>query len=140
MKTVMNTSETSASSVEQGYRCWLWAVGSSIVGTLVVWGVARLGDVDLSVQTGDDTRAVSWVSVLIASALAATAGMALLRFLQRRFGPQRARTIWTAVAVVVLLLSILAGPLNAVTVPGMISLSAMHLTVLVALAGTAWRR
>src|SRR4051794_6980666 len=106
MKTVMDTGETSASCAVQGYRCWWWAVGSSIVGTLVVWGAARLGDVDLSVQTGDDTRAVGWLSVLIASALAATAGMALLRFLQRRFAPQRARTIWAAVAVVVFLLSI----------------------------------
>ena len=121
-------------------RCWAWAVGSSIGGTLVVWAGSRLGAVDLIVKQGDTTRTVGWSSVLVASAVAALAGMLLLRLLQRRFGAERGRTIWTAVAVVVFLVSLLLGPLSATTATGVICLSIMHLVVLVALAGSAWRR
>jgi cytochrome bd-type quinol oxidase subunit 2 len=121
-------------------RCWAWAVGSAMVGTLTVWAVSRLGDVDLIVKQGDTTRAVGWPSVLVASAVAALAGMLLLRLLQRRSGERRGRTIWTVVAVVVFLVSLLLGPLSATTATGAICLSIMHLVVLVALAGSAWRR
>lgn len=121
-------------------RCWYWAVGSSIVATLTTWGVSRTGAVDLTVKQGDTSQTVGWPSVLIASAVAAAAGMLLLRLLQGRFGAPRGRTIWTAVAVVVFLVSLLLGPLSATTATGAICLSIMHLEVLVALIGSAWRR
>ena len=121
-------------------RCWAQAVGSSTVAALVVWGLARLGDVDLSVPAGDGTRAVGWPSVLVAAGVAALAGMALLLILQRRLGRQRARTVWTAVAIVVFLISVGLGPASATTGTGMISLTTMHLVVLLALSGTVWHR
>jgi hypothetical protein len=126
-------------STASSWRCWAWSIGSSVVGALVVWGVSRLGGVDLTVQNGDETRTVGWLSVLVASALAAAAGTALLRILQRQQGAESGRKVWTWIAGVVFLVSLGLGPLSATTATAMITLSAMHLVVLIALIGAAWR-
>ena len=137
----MTTVETAEKwSTASSWRCWAWPIGSSVVGTLIVWGVSHLGDVDLTVKNGDETRTVGWLSVLVASALAAAAGTALLRILQRQQGAEPGRQVWTWIAGVVFLVSLGLGPVSATTATGMITLSAMHLVVLIALIGGAWRR
>ena len=119
------------------WRCWAVTVGSAVVGSFVVWGISRLGDVDLVVRSGDDRRTVGLVGVLVMSALAAAAGMALLAVLQKRI--RNGRVVWMAIASAVFLLSLI-GPLGAVTTNAVVVLIGMHTAVYVALVGTAWRR
>jgi hypothetical protein len=118
--------------------CLKVTVPSAVGGSLAVWVVSRLGGVDLVVRTGDTTRTVGWLSVLVASAVAAAAGTALLAFLEPRV--RRARTIWTWLATAGYLVSLVAGPLSATTTTAAICLAAMHTVVWVALVGSAWRR
>jgi hypothetical protein len=118
-------------------RCLAWPVPPAVAGTLIVWGVARLGDVDLVVGTGAEARTVGWVSVAVVSALAAAAGSLLLAVMARRL--RRGRAWWAAVATAVLLLS-LGGPLGAANAQAVATLVAMHVVVWVALMSTAWRR
>ena len=116
-------------------RCLAWTVPSAVAGTLIVWGVSQLGDVDLVVGSGAGARTVGWVGVAVVSALAATAGTLLLALMARL---PHGRTWWTAVATAVLLLS-LGGPLGAATAEAVIVLAAMHVVVWVALVTTARR-
>lgn len=105
------------------------AVASALGGWLVA---APLLDIDLFVQpSGGGTQAVTQTvgagAVLAASLTAALLGWALLAVLER--WTRRARTIWTVVAAVVLLLS-LTGPLTgALTTPAAVALVALHLIV-----------
>jgi hypothetical protein len=136
----MSTLQEDTQSTAGSWQCWAWSAGSPVVGALVVWGVSRLGDVDLTVGSGDQRRTVGVLSVLVASALAGLAGTALLRMLQHQQGTIQGRKVWTAIAGVAFVVSLLLGPLSAATATGMITLACMHLVVLVALLGSAWRR
>ena len=118
-------------------RCARLAVLSSVATTSVIWALARAGDVDLAVRSGGGTRTVGWVSVLVASALATVAGLALLRVLEARL--DRGRQVWTGVAVGVFLASLVAGPAAATGVAAGLSLGAMHAAVLAVLLEAAWR-
>jgi hypothetical protein len=140
METIGQTQQTAKRDGREGsmnWRCWAVTMASAVGGSLVVWSISRLGDVDLIVRSGDDRRTVALVSVLIMSALAAAAGLALLRILQQRMNNGRA--VWTGIASVVFLLS-LVGPLGAVTTGAAIVLIGMHTAVYASLMGTAWRR
>ena len=105
------------------------AVGAALGGWLVT--VPLLG-VDLAVKpagggTQTVTQTVGVGAVLATSLAAALLGWALLAVLER--WTTRARTIWTAIAAVLLLLS-LAGPLTgALTTPAAVALVALHLVV-----------
>jgi hypothetical protein len=138
----MTTIEHTTTSTTTGrpgttLRCLAWSVPSAVTGTLIVWGVARLGGVDLVVGSGAEARTVGWVSVAVVSALAAAAGSLLLALMARRL--RRGRAWWAAVATAVLLLS-LGGPLGAANAQAVATLVAMHVVVWAALMGTAWRR
>lgn len=101
------------------------AVGAALAGWLVT--VPLLG-IDLRVQPGGGAaQTVEAATVLAVSLTAAVAGWALLALLER--STRRARTTWTVLAAVVLLLS-LAGPLTgAVTAAAGFVLAALHLLV-----------
>ena len=105
------------------------AVGTALGGWLVA---VPLLSIDLAVQpagggTQTATQTVAVGAVLATSLTAALLGWALLAVLER--WTTRARTTWTAVAAVLLLLS-LAGPLTgALTAPAAVALVAMHLVV-----------
>lgn len=106
------------------------AVTAAMLAALGVWSLAvpPLG-VNLTVQTtpGGSVQTIGAGFVVVVSLLASVLGWGLLAVLERRI--QRARTVWTAAAGVVLLLS-LAGPLTAaVTTSGEVALVAMHLSV-----------
>ncbi|RLP91310.1 DUF6069 family protein [Micromonospora sp. CV4] len=64
--------------------------------------------VDLATGSGNSTRQITVAAVVVAAVVAALAGWALLAVLERLTA--RAGTWWTAIAVAVLLLSLLAGP------------------------------
>ena len=106
---------------------------------LLVWLIAvPLAGAGLSVRLGSGVREVGVLAVSLATVGAALAGWGLLAALERC--TSRARPVWTTVAVIVLLLSLL-GPLGGVTTAARVSLAAMHVAVaavlIIGLARTA---
>ncbi|MBG6066963.1 DUF6069 family protein [Micromonospora ureilytica] len=83
--------------------------------------------VDLAVRSGSSTRQISVAAVIVAAAVAALAGWALLAVLERR--TNRSRVWWTSVAVAVLLLSLLVGPPSGVGGGAKATLALLHLSV-----------
>jgi hypothetical protein len=103
------------------------AVLGAAAATLTVWAAAGpLAGIDLTVRMGPDQPAqqVGPVAVALMTATVGLAGWALLALLER-LTPRRARTAWTVVAAVALLLS-LTGPLAA-TAGARTALVGMHL-------------
>ena len=105
-------------------------VAAAVSAAVIVWLVAvPIAGLDLLVRPGGNaTQHVRLGSVVVVSLLAALLGCGLLALLERLI-PARARTAWTVVAAVVLLLS-LAGPLTGGTTPAVtVTLSLMHLAM-----------
>jgi len=107
------------------------AVTAAVLAALVVWSLADpLLGVNLTVRTSPASSSVQTIGpafVLAVSLLASLLGWGLLAGLEAR--TQRAGTIWTITAGVVLLLS-LAGPLTAaVTTAAAVTLVVLHLSV-----------
>ena len=109
-----------------GQRTRALAVLGAAAAALTVWALAGpLAGVDLRVHLGPATQHVGPATVAIVSILAGLAAWALLAALER-FTP-RARTVWTAIALVTLALS-LAGPLSSgATTATKVALTGMHL-------------
>lgn len=109
-----------------GRRARALAVAATVAVTLAGWAVAGpLAGVRLAVRSGDTTRVVGPASVAVVSLLVGLAAWGLLALLERVTG--RARAIWIAVALVVLVLS-LAGPLGGATPAATVSLLCLHLS------------
>lgn len=109
------------------------SVAVATLAGVVVWVVAvPLGSIELLVRTGGSTpQLVGIPSVVVAGLLASLLGWVVLALLERFVS--RARTLWTAMAVVALLLS-LAGPISAgTTTATALTLSLMHVVVGMAL-------
>lgn len=87
--------------------------------------------IDLGVDTGGATHSVGLGSVVAVSSVAGLLGWALLTVLESR--TRRAATIWTAVAVVVAVLSLLGPLTSAVTAGAAAVLVALHVAVAVVL-------
>ncbi|MFB9449229.1 hypothetical protein Dvina_31175 [Dactylosporangium vinaceum] len=100
------------------------AIVGATVGAILVWVIAHQAVGDLNVKTGDSSQTVSIVAVILTVVFAGLIGWGLLAILERATG--KARTIWTVVAVVFLVLSLL-GPLGAVGTGAKVSLLLMHL-------------
>lgn len=110
----------------------LLAVGGGTVAPAVVWFVAGATGVDFSVSMpGQPTMVIGLGLVAAAALLAGLAAWGLLLLLSQFFA--RARAIWTALALVALLVSF--GPVASVetTVSARLTLSLMHLAVAAAL-------
>ncbi|MEV4694208.1 DUF6069 family protein [Micromonospora echinospora] len=107
-------------------RVRLLTVLAATVATLLGWVIAvPLAGVELTARTGSDVQRVTPVAVAVSTLLAGLAGWALLALLERLTA--RARTVWTAVAALVLLVSLL-GPLGGgVGRAAMLTLVAFHL-------------
>lgn len=104
----------------------LLAVLAATVATLVVWAVADpLIGVELAVRGGGGDQRITPVAVALATVVAGLAGWALLALLERF--TNRPRPVWTAVALGVLVLSLL-GPLGGgVGTAAKVALVLMHL-------------
>lgn len=116
----------------------LGVVGATLAA-LAGWTLAvLLLGVDLSVRPGGGTaQTVGAGSVVAVSLAASLLGWALLAVLERR--SSRALTVWTGVALGILLLS-MAGPLTAaITTSGKAALVALHLAVAAVLIPTLRR-
>jgi Family of unknown function (DUF6069) len=101
---------------------------AAMLAPVLVWVVARIAGADLSVAlSGQPPMPITLPAVIITALLAALAGWALLAVLERFTG--RARLLWTAVAALVLLVS-LSGPLTVAASGGTkLTLVLMHLAV-----------
>ena len=105
------------------------------VAAFMVWLAAGpLAGIDLTVRTGGGIQDVAPVDVVLAALAAGLAAWALRVALDRVSGG--GRTAWTAIAVVVLLASLLLGPLGGTTVAATIVLVTMHVVVAAALIPT----
>lgn len=115
---------------EQRTRRWRddWPVAVvAASAAAVVWVLAtQVASVDLAVRSGSGTQHINVVSVIVTTLVVAMTGAGLLRFLEHRTA--QARTIWTAVACAVWVVS-LAGPLGARSVEAGLWLAALHIVV-----------
>ena len=123
--TAAGTAPTDAKTRPTRRRRALAVLGAA-AATLTVWAVAGpLAGVDLQVHAGSGTQHVGPATVVAVSVLAGLAAWALLAALEH-FSP-RAPTIWTAIALAALALS-LAGPLTSgATTAAKMALTGMHL-------------
>jgi len=93
--------------------------------------------IDLAARTGSSTQHVTLAAAMVAAAVSALAGWGLLALLERVTA--RSRTVWTAVAVGFLLLSLLLGPTAGVAGAAKLGLAALHLAVAaVVIPGLRW--
>jgi Family of unknown function (DUF6069) len=103
-------------------------VAAAAAAAWALWVVAvPVGGVDLAVGMGGRTQPVGLGSVLVVSLAAGLVGWALLAVLERRSGS--AVTVWTAVALGVLVLSLLGPVTSAVGVSAGAVLAGMHVLV-----------
>lgn len=103
-------------------------VAEATVLALVIWSVAALAGVGLYVQTGSSPQSyVGAAAVAVVATLAGLAGWALLALLERVVA--RPRTWWTAVAIVVLGISLLGPLADGVGAATTLTLLATHLGV-----------
>ena len=100
-------------------------VGAAVLA-LVVYFIARAVAGDLVVKTGDSTQTVGAVAVVVTVLFVSLLGWGLLALLERFTA--KGRTIWTVVAIVFLLLSLL-GPLGGTDTGTKVSLALLHLLV-----------
>lgn len=127
MSTATSGKRMSSTAVRRRVRTRILGTAGASLSAVAVWAVAVLLDVDLVVGRADGSETVGPGSVVLSSLCASVLGWGLLTLLERH--TQRARTIWTAVALVALLLSF-GGPLSGgLTTATKVILSAMHLTV-----------
>lgn len=105
---------------------WPLAVAAAVAAGVDWITVTQLAGVDLAVGSGSGARQVGLVSVIVCALIVTLAASGLLRFLETRTA--HARPIWTAVALVVGLLS-LAGPLGASSLQAGLALVSLHAVV-----------
>lgn len=101
------------------------AIVDAIIVNVLILVVARVATGDFPVATvGDDDQTIGFAQVILVTALVGLVAWAILALLERVTA--RAAMIWTAVAVAVLLLSML-GPLGSgVDTSSKIALALMH--------------
>jgi len=138
MHTMTTPDQRSAAPTETTERRQVRAlvVVAAVAAAVAVWLVARLAGAALTVEqgSGGDAAHVGLVMVAAMSALAGLAGWGLLAVLER--STPHARTLWTSIALGVLVIS-LVGPLGAGTTAGTkLALVGAHLaTAAVLVAG-----
>ncbi|GAA2578857.1 DUF6069 family protein [Actinomadura fulvescens] len=117
------------------------AVAATVVATMAVWAVAALafGQDDLVVrQPGKEAMELGAGQVLFFSLVPALLGWAFLAVLER-FAPAMARVVWTVVASVILVLS-LVPVLQVEAADGTkVTLALLHLVVGAVLIPGFWR-
>ncbi len=126
----MTASTTPAVTADRGTRRGrrrLAVLGVTVLAGLATWAVVVpvLG-VRLAAQTGPTVTVIGPVAVAVAAAVVGVAGWLVLALLERV--TVHARRVWTVLAGVVLVLSLL-GPLGGVGGAAIGSLAALHLVV-----------
>ena len=126
----LDTRERRAGSTSIGFR--LLAVAVAVVAPILVWIVAYVVGVDFEVTSpAIGTLTIDVPLVIVSTIPIVLAAWGLLAVLERR--TTRARTTWTILAVVVLVLSIPPLALLEATVATKVALGIMHLAAAVPL-------
>ncbi|GAA3246117.1 DUF6069 family protein [Dactylosporangium siamense] len=102
------------------------SIVAAAVLALIVWFIARQVAGDLVVKSGGSTQTVGVASVILSVVVVGLLGWGLLALLERITA--KGRTIWTVIAVIFLLLSLLA-PLGGLDTGTKVSLALLHLLV-----------
>ena len=117
-------------------RLRLSAIVLALCATHIIWAFSHwIIGIDLHVQTGsgDAARTVGSFSVVVATAVAGLAAWGVALLLERFVS--RPRTVWMAISITALMISLL-GALSATSTGATIILLVMHLTaVLLLIAG-----
>ena len=109
-------------------RYRLLAVGIAVIVALAIWGIATLAGIELKVTSPFVGTLTIGALLTIAGALPlALAAWGVLVLLERR--TERARTIWTRIAIAVLVLSLPPLLILDATVTTKLILAIMHLAV-----------
>lgn len=139
MNTVTTGSDLPTTTARPGRRrSRLWAVLAATTATLAGWVIAvPLAGVDLVADSGGTVQRVTPVAVAVATLLAGLAAWGLLALLERL--TTRARPVWTVVALVVLLLSLLGPVGGGVGTAATATLVAMHLAAAAVLVPLLYR-
>jgi hypothetical protein len=103
------------------------SAGAMLVAAAGFAVLDSMAGIDLAAQTGATITHITLPAAVIAAAVFAAAGWGSLALLERF--TTRGRTIWTALAVAVLLLSLLAGPAAGITNGAKAGLALLHLAV-----------
>ncbi|HET6562116.1 MAG TPA: DUF6069 family protein [Marmoricola sp.] len=118
----------------------LGGVVAAVVCALVTWGSARLAGVEPAVERGGEVQEIGGAAVALVAGASALVGLTALRLLER--STSRALRLWTGLAAVVTLVSLL-GPLSATTTAAtgtLLSLHAVVAAVVIASAHASRRR
>ncbi|MET8251145.1 DUF6069 family protein [Micromonospora sp. NPDC005197] len=99
----------------------------AVLAAVAVWSIATLAGAQLTVDQGSGPQDVTVLAVLVTSALAGLLGWGLLAVLERLSA--RATTIWTGIAVAVLVLSLVPASLVDASAGTRFALVLMHLVV-----------
>ncbi|MCX4547600.1 DUF6069 family protein [Streptomyces sp. NBC_01267] len=95
------------------------------LATVVVWLLAHSAfGVDIEVKTNGSASSVQLPAVIFATLVSGLLAWALIALLERR--PSGGRKAWVIIAVVVFLLSLVAGPGSGVTTSAKIALACLH--------------
>ncbi|MGW1616697.1 DUF6069 family protein [Streptomyces sp. NPDC002285] len=127
---VTNSHKPNGSSpISNHRRVRTLGVGAAVLAALAVWAAAvPLLGVDLLVRPGGGTAQTVGASAVVTAILVASGlGWALLALLEHY--TRRARAIWTGVALVAMLLSLLGPLTGGVTTAATTALMLMHLAV-----------
>ncbi|WP_433460952.1 DUF6069 family protein [Micromonospora sp. CA-248212] len=103
------------------------AVAVAVLAAVAVWSIATLAGAQLTVDQGAGPRDVTVLAVVLNSAIAALLGWGLLAVLERFRAS--AITIWTGIALVVLVLSLVPASLVDASAGTRVALVLMHLVV-----------
>ena len=113
-------------TTKTGFR--LLAVGLAVVAALIVWAISALAGVELTVTSPlVGTLSIGALLVIVSTLPLALAAWGVLALLERR--SSRPRTIWTRIAVAVLVVSVPPLAFLDATVTTKLILAAMHLAV-----------
>jgi len=115
------------------------AVAGATLAAVAVWAIeVPILGIRLETQFGNTAPQGVGTGLVVVSALAGSlAGWGLLALLERRFA--RARTIWTGIAIAVLLASFSAPISAGTTITTKVALAMMHLAVAAVLIPTLRR-
>jgi hypothetical protein len=106
-------------------------VAGATLAAVAVWAIeVPLLGIRLQAQFGNAAPQSIGIALVVVSALAGSlGGWGLLALLERRFAQARARTIWTGIAIAVLLVSFSAPISAGTTTTTKVALAMMHLAV-----------